>query len=81
MDPRTLRTRMVGAFSLDDLEAICQDVEQELKLRGKNEKISLDIVGRGGLMITVLNLITFLDRRGYLDYLVMVVRQHRPGLV
>ena len=71
---------MVSAFSIEDLEILCSDIEEALTNAGKPTQISLDMVGGSTLPAKVLNLIEYLDRRGYLNYLVDQVRKERPNL-
>ena len=81
VDRRALREAMVQTFGLEDLEVLCADVEGVLKDAGLPLQVNLEVVGGGGKRAKVLNLIQYLDRRGYLGYLVEAVRQHRPGLI
>jgi hypothetical protein len=81
VDVRTLRQVMIGAFSATELEMLCNDVQLGLADAGIMLQVNLDIVGGGSKAIQVLNLIQYLDRRGYLGYLVKAVREARPGLV
>ena len=80
-DKRALREALIGKFSLEELEALCADVEQDLASDGVTLQVNLDVVGGSGKPGKVLNLITYLDRRGYLSYLVDAARRTRPGLV
>ena len=81
VDPRALRNAMVNAFGVEDLEVLCTDVQSDLKDAGIDLLVSLEIVGGNGLTMKVLNLIQYLDRRGYLGYLVTAVRRARPGII
>jgi hypothetical protein len=78
---RQLRKVMVDAFTLEDIAAVCADVEQDLANDGIGLKVNLDIVGGVGLEARVLNLIQYLANRGYLDYLVAAVRRARPSII
>jgi hypothetical protein len=78
---RALREAMVRNFGLEDLEVLCADVEGALKDAGFPVQVNLEIVGGSGKRSKVLNLIQYLDRRGYLGYLVEGVRRARPGLI
>lgn len=81
VDPRALRGAMIQAFSREDLEVLCADMEQELKNAGRDEPVNLEIVGGSGKSAIVLNLIQHLERRGLLPYLVKAVRSARPGII
>jgi hypothetical protein len=81
VDRRALREAMVQTFSLEDLEVLCADVEEVLKDARLPVQVNLEIVGGGGKRAKVLNLIQYLDRRGYLGYLVYAVRRLRPGII
>ena len=41
----------------------------------------MELVGGEGKAVKILNLIAYLDRRGYLGYLVSAVRRSRPGII
>jgi len=86
VDKRVLREKMVAEFSLEDLEVLCADVELALedagvRVQGRPLQVNLEIVGGSGKRGKVLRLIQYLDRRGYLDYLVAAMRQLRPGSI
>ena len=81
VDKRALRETMVQAFSLDELELLCADVEHDLAANGIALQVNLELVGGNGKPGKVLNLISYLDRRGYLAYLVTAVRRARPGSI
>jgi hypothetical protein len=68
-------------FSVEELEVVCFDVQQALQDDRKPGQVSLEMVGGSSKSLKVLNLIGYLDRRGYLGYLADVVRQHRPGVI
>ena len=80
-DKRTLREAMIKAFSTDDLELLCSNVQDSLADAGIELQVNLDVIGGSSKPMQVLNLIEFLSRRGYLDYLVKAVRDERPGLI
>ena len=77
------REAIVGHFSKEDEASLCADVQQALANDG------VDVAGQPGCgrrsaqgeEAMVLNLISYLDRRGYLSYLVEAVRQVRPGVI
>jgi hypothetical protein len=73
-----LRNAIVQYFSLDELSVLCDDVQQDLKDRGINEQVNPEIVGGSGKIAIVLNLITFLERRGQLGCLEAAARRTRP---
>jgi len=75
-----LRSVLVDSFNMDELKLLCADVEQELRNEGINLRVNLDIVGGDGQEIRCHNLIAYLDRRGYLQYLVRAVCRARPGI-
>jgi hypothetical protein len=79
VDKRILRETIVSKFALEELEVLCQDIQQDMKNSGINLEINMEIVGGDGKVAKVLNLIEYLDRRGYLSHLVNAVRQLRPG--
>ena len=81
VDQRLLRERIFHSFNNEDLDLLCADVQHNLARDGIHLKVSLDVVGGTGLEIKILNLIRYLDHRGYLDYLVREVRSTRPGLI
>ena len=78
-DKRALREAIVAAFTLEELEALCADIGQDLSDDGIALQVDLEIVGGTTREGQVLRLINYLDRRGYLDYLVRAVQQLRPG--
>lgn len=80
VDKRTLRQALIEAFSLEDLELLCADVEQDLADDGITLPVNLEMVGGSTKPGTALRLIDYLDRRGYLGYLIQAVRRHRSGL-
>ena len=81
VDSRALRTAMIQAFNREDLEALCSDVEADLRQDGIAEIVNLEIVGGSGISAIVLNLIKHMERRRLLPYLVKAVRTARPGLI
>jgi hypothetical protein len=81
VDKRTLREAMIRAFSTEELEILCNDVQDGLAGDGIDLQVNLDVVGGGAKPMQVLNLIEYLSRRGYLDYLVKAVRETRPGII
>lgn len=77
-----LRKSMAKVFTREDLILLCADIEQDLKTDGLDLEVSLDqVTNNTRLEIQILDLIEYLENRGYLDYLVKEVLQHRPEVV
>lgn len=76
-----LRNVMVDRFTNEELETLCADVQQLLNDNSISLQVNLDIVGGSSKAGKILNLIDYLDRRGYVDYLVRTVREARPGAI
>jgi effector-associated domain 7 (EAD7)-containing protein len=74
-----LRERMIRHFSIPELDEICADVQSDLARDGIEIQVSLEIVGGDGKPARIQNLIEYLDRRGYLSYLIKAVQAARPG--
>jgi hypothetical protein len=81
INKRALREAIVDRFNLEDLELLCADIEQDMADNGIILNVNLEVVGGAGKTAKVLNLIQYLDRRGYLQYLVDAVRRARPGAI
>jgi hypothetical protein len=81
VDKRALREAIIKNFGQTDLDLLCADVEQDLANDGIDLQVNTAIVGGNSLPAQVLNLIQYLDRRAYLDYLVKAVRRARPGII
>jgi hypothetical protein len=81
VDKRALRQTIVESFPMEDLDIICADVEADLAQAGIDLQVDMELVGGTGKRGKVLNLINYLDRRGYLAYLVTAVRRERPGII
>ncbi|MDX9953699.1 MAG: CHAT domain-containing protein [Anaerolineae bacterium] len=81
VDKRALRDAMMKVFSTDEIEILCSDVQEALADAGIELQVNLDVVGGNSKGVQVLNLITYLERRGYLGYLEQAVREARPGSV
>jgi hypothetical protein len=80
VDRRKLRNVMIQNFNQADLTLLCDDIQEELKKAGIEQQVNLEIVGGSGKELQILNLIQYLDRRGYLSYLIAVVRSVRHEL-
>lgn len=81
IDKVELRRRMLKAFDRERLEILCADINAHLEGEGSDLRVSLEIVGGRGLETIILNLIEYLDRRGFLTYLLDAVRTTQPGLI
>lgn len=81
VDKRALRQTIVESFDVEEVETLCADVQQDLDEDGIALQVSLEIVGGTGKTARVRRLIDYLDRRGYLGYLVDAVRRERPGTI
>ena len=82
VDRTALREFIISHKSLDELEALCADIEQELESDNIKLRVSLDTVGigrRATLQYAALNLIEYLRRNGRLAYLVRRLRKEYPG--
>ena len=76
-----LREAIVKQFSLEELEILCADIQQTMLDDGQDLQVDLEIVGGTGKAAKVLKLIEYLDRRGFLAYLVNAVRRSRSGII
>lgn len=76
-----LRDSIVKHFSLEELEIICADIEQTMADDGLKLQVDLEIVGGVGKATKVLKLIEYLDRKGFLPYLVNAIRRAHPGII
>jgi hypothetical protein len=81
VDKRVLRRVLMERFSVDEIEALCADVQGALEEQGISLQVNLEMVGGSGKVGKVLNLIGYLDRRDYVGYLVEAMRQARPGVI
>ncbi len=81
VDKSALREAIIRSFGATDLALLCADVEQDLANDGIELQVNTAVVGGDALPAQVLNLIQYLDRRGYLDYLIKAVRRARPGII
>jgi hypothetical protein len=77
----TLRRAMVKRFGPpENLDVVCQTVQQTLKNSGIDLEVNLGVAGGSTLEAQVLNLIRYLDRRGYLSYLLAALREEAPEI-
>ena len=58
---------------------LCDEVQHDLEARGINEQVNLELVGGLGKTAIVLNLFTFLERRGQLGCLEATARKMRSN--
>jgi hypothetical protein len=65
-------------FNRAELEQLCADIQDDLASSSITERLSLDIVGGDSLDSRILNLLTYLERRGYLSYLERAIVRARP---
>lgn len=80
IDQRKLREKMHELFSLEDLEIICDTVEQNLQNDGIQLQVNLEVVGGSGKRGKILKLIDYLDRRGHLAYLIAAAMEENARL-
>jgi hypothetical protein len=73
-----LRNTLVERFNRDELELLCRDIQEDLAANGIHLPLTLDIIGGEAHEIRCLNLIEYLDRRGYRTYLERRVASIRP---
>jgi hypothetical protein len=64
-----LRRQMMQVYSLEDLASLCDDLTDRMRADPHPVVVALDLLPRGGLETTILELIKFLDRRGKLQVL------------
>jgi hypothetical protein len=83
VDQRSLRKAIIEHFTIEEEATLCADIEQDLANDGVALNLDLDAVGgpAQGEEAMIQKLISYLDRRGYLSYLVNAVRQTRPGII
>jgi metacaspase-1 len=76
-----LREVMTEIFNIEEIDILCKDIQQSLSNDGITLQVSLDMVGGKMKEGKILELIEYLERRGYLAYLVQAVRRHRSGII
>jgi hypothetical protein len=79
IDKRRLRNIIQESYSTGELELLCADLQEQLRARGHDVRLSLADIGGATKPVQVLNLIEFLDRRRALDVLIQTVGEQRPG--
>jgi hypothetical protein len=78
---RKLREAICDHFALEELNELCVEIEEDLQAAGIKLVFNLEVVGGQTKSAKVLNLIGYLERRGYLDFLIRAVRRARPSLI
>jgi hypothetical protein len=81
VDKITLRAAIQDAYTLEELQLLCADLQARLLAGGHAVRLSLDDLAGSTKPVKILNLIEFLDRRRLLGVLVDTVRAQRPGAV
>jgi hypothetical protein len=81
INKRGLRQAISQAFSLEELEVLCADVQQSLADSGVQLPVSLEMVGGTEKSARIMKLIEYLDRRGHLESLISVIRRERPDIL
>jgi hypothetical protein len=81
LDKRKLRDGLVRAFSVEELNSLCLDVEEMLREKGIELYVRLEAVGGTSKEGKIVNLIEFLDNRGHLQVLEAAVLAKRPNLL
>jgi hypothetical protein len=76
-----LRKLLERNFSIDELTLLCADITDAFTRDNIQEKIDLQIIGGSTLPMYALNLVQYLDHRGYLNYLGEAIRVARPNLL
>jgi hypothetical protein len=79
VDKVKLRDLIVSKKNLEDLELLCDDIENELHQDGVDLQFNMEMVGGQGKAVRVKRLIEYLDNRGRLAYLVRTIRKEYPG--
>jgi hypothetical protein len=79
VDKRILRTFLEERFNLDELEVLCLDIEQDLAADGVSLPVNLELVAGETKTNKIIHLMSYLDRRGYLSYLVNAAQRARRG--
>ena len=76
---RSLRLALMKEFDEAELQALCSDIEEDLKREGVEVEIDLEIAGGTSKEGKILNLIEYLERRDSLGYLVTAAQRERPS--
>lgn len=79
---RAIREKLMSNFSIKELSELCFEIEGLLEAKNIRLQLNLDVLGGQdqGKDALILELIGFLDRRGYLKYLEQGIESLRPGI-
>jgi hypothetical protein len=78
---RALRAALEEHYSLEELQLLCADLQEELRSAGLEVRLTLDDLAGATKAAKVLSLVEYLDRRGKIGHLVGAIRLQRPGIV
>jgi hypothetical protein len=78
---RALRAALEQHYSLEELQLLCADLQEDLGSAGTEVRLTMDDLAGGTKAAKVLSLVEYLDRRGKLGHLVEAIRLQRPGIV
>ncbi len=82
VNKRELREAMNRTFDDEALNLLCADIEEDLVSDGIAIQVNQEMIGKpAGREGKILQLIDYLDRQSYLDYLIAAVRRLRPGII
>lgn len=76
-----LREQIEQHFSREELELLCDVVQEIIRSRGYKTIFSLEAVGEAGKSVQILRLIGMAERNLFLDVLIAEVRRARPGII
>jgi Caspase domain len=77
-----LRNFIDTRMNRDDVESLCAEVEVAMQKAGRNyprEPFSIDVVKDGSRAIVIQRLLTWLQMRNRLDFMISALRDHFPG--
>jgi hypothetical protein len=75
-----LRDRMLQRMKVSEIEVLCFDIREALRRNQIEYPLDLEVVGGTDRENIVVNLITYLENRGNLSYLVDALEKRRPDL-
>ncbi|NJM40347.1 MAG: hypothetical protein HC853_06060 [Anaerolineae bacterium] len=74
-DKVALRNYLSNRYTLAEMESLCLDVNSLIQQEGKlDNEVNLEVVGGSSKTSVALNLIQYLERRGWLNYLIKAIR-------